>query len=72
MPTLPVEARNNDDVPTAVLVVEKYATCPVLPLSELPPPPPPPTQVPLTAKHPFERLMPLAALEVAEVPVRLR
>src|SRR3989338_2035934 len=28
-------------------------------------PPPPPTQVPLTAKHPAGRLMPLAAVEVA-------
>ena len=35
-------------------------------------PPPPPTHVPFTAKQPAERLMPLAAVELAEVPDRFK
>src|SRR3990167_7739173 len=37
-----------------------------------PPGVPPPPQVPLTAKHPAVRLMPLAAVEVAVAEVRLK
>ena len=42
--------------------------CPAAPPAD----PPPPTQVPLTAKHPAVRLMPLAAVEVAVAEVRLK
>ena len=57
------------EVPTAVLLPEKYSTWPCVPENDAPPPVV--IQVPLMEKQPAVRLMPAAAVLVALEPVRL-
>ncbi len=55
IPTRPDALIFREEVPAAVLLPVKYATCPIEPVR---PPPPVDRQVPLTAKHPLAMLMP--------------
>lgn len=62
MPTFPAVERKIDDVPTAELMPEKYASWPVEPVSEVPPVE---RHVPLRARQPLVMLIPLANVEEA-------